>query len=267
MIHKSLLVGAVGVLVACLIGGSATGLSAQDGANPYDAGMDRRAGEALFDRHCSRCHGLGATGGETGPDLTTGRFRHASTDTGLFGVISRGVPDTEMNAFRRARTDQDIWQLVTYLRSLSGGPRVEVPGDPSQGEQLYRGKGECNRCHMIDGVGGLHGPDLSDIGDRRSPDDLLSDLVDPNERVRPRWWRMRVVHRDGTAVAGLRMNEGTYSVRILDDDANLWSFLKRDLSERERIETSSMPSYASTLSDGELEDLVAYLYGLTRGES
>jgi putative heme-binding domain-containing protein len=119
---------------------------------------------------------------------------------------------------------------------------------------------------MIDGKGGLHGPDLTDIGDRRSPDELLSDLVDPNERVRPRWWRMRVVHRDGTAVAGLRMNEGTYSVRILDEDANLWSFMKRDLRERERIETSSMPSYAGTLSDGELEDLVAYLYGLTRGE-
>jgi hypothetical protein len=74
------------------------------------------------------------------------------------------------------------------------------------------------------------------------------------------------VHRDGTTVSGLRMNEGTYSVRILDDDSNLWSFMKRDLAERERIETSSMPSYAGELSDGELEDLIAFLYGLTRDE-
>ena len=77
---------------------------------------------------------------------------------------------------------------------------------------------------------------------------------------------MRVIHRDGTGVAGLRMNEGTYSVRILDEDNKLWSFRKRDLRESERIETSSMPSYAETLSDDELVDVVAYLYGLTRGE-
>ncbi|NIP79479.1 MAG: c-type cytochrome, partial [Gemmatimonadetes bacterium] len=83
--------------------------------NPFATAMDARAGEALFDRHCSRCHGLGAAGGETGPDLTTGRFRNASTDVGLFAVISRGVSGTEMPPFRRARSDQDVWQLVSYL--------------------------------------------------------------------------------------------------------------------------------------------------------
>ena len=62
------------------------------------------------------------------------------------------------------------------------------------------------------------------------------------------------------------MNEGTYSVRILDDGDTMWSFQKRDLRESERIETSLMPSLEGTLSDDELEDLVAYLYGLTRGE-
>lgn len=143
---------------------------------------------------------------------------------------------------------------------------MEVPGDPAKGGRLYRNKGGCTSCHMIDGAGGLSGPDLSTIGARRSPEDLLSDLVEPDERVMPRWWRMRVVHRDGTPVAGRRMNEGTYSVRILDEDNHLWSFQKRDLIESERIETSSMPSYTSELSDDELTDLVAYLYGLIRDE-
>jgi len=77
---------------------------------------------------------------------------------------------------------------------------------------------------------------------------------------------MRVTHRDGTRVEGLRMNEGTYSVRILDGEDNLWSFQKRDLIVRERIETSSMLAYGDRMSDSELENLVAYLYGLTRGD-
>ncbi len=262
MLHKNLPLGVMGVLIAGLTGGLATGLAAQ--ANPFTDVPDVRAGQQLFDRQCSVCHGEGAAGGEVGPDLTTGDFRRASTDAGLFNVISEGIPNTAMMGLNATWTDQSVWQMVAYLRSVSGGVRVAVAGNASAGERLFRGRGDCSGCHVIDGEGGRQGPELSTIGDRRSPDELLSDLVDPDESVQPRWWTMRVTHRAGTRVEGLRMNEGTYSVRILDADDNLWSFLKRDLRESERIETSSMPAYAGTLTEGELEDLVAYLYGLTR---
>jgi putative heme-binding domain-containing protein len=119
---------------------------------------------------------------------------------------------------------------------------------------------------MIDGSGGLDGPDLSTIGSRRTPGDLRSDLTDPDERVQPDWWGMRVTHADGTRVEGRRMGEGTYAVRILDAQGRMWSFQKRDLAAYERIERSPMPSYAGRLTDGELQSLVAYLYGLTREE-
>ena len=262
MLHKNSYLGAVGVLMAGLTGGLATGLAAQ--ANPFTAVPDVRAGQQLFARQCSICHGEGAVGGEVGPDLTTGNFQHASTDAGLFNLISEGIPNTAMMGINATRTDQSVWQIVAYLRSVSGGERVAVAGNASAGERLFRGRGDCSGCHVIDGEGGRQGPELSTIGDRRSPDELLSDLVDPDERVEPRWWTMRVTHLDGSRVEGLRMNEGTYSLRLLDAEDNLWSFLKRDLRESERIETSSMPAYAGTLTEGELEDLVAYLYGLTR---
>ena len=264
MLHKILHLGSVGVLVAGLTGGTATGLSAQEQANPYTTELDVESGEVVFRRNCSRCHGFDGTGGERGPDLTSG-FQRASSDTGLFRVISDGVPNTEMRGIYRTRNDQTVWQLVAYIRSLAGGVRTQVVGNPTLGAQLYQGKGDCASCHVIDGEGGRQGPNLTTIGSRRSPQDLRSDLVDPDERVQPRWWRMRVTHRDGTRVEGLRMGEGTFSVRILDADNNLWSFEKRDLIESERIETSSMPSSAGTLNDAEVEDLVAYLYGLRRG--
>ena len=266
MLRKNVGPGVTGILIAGLTGGLATGLSAQEPANPYTTVQDVQSGQQLFARHCSLCHGESATGGEIAPDLTTGEFQHASSDAGLFNVISDGVPDTPMLGINRGRTDQTVWQLVAYLRSLSGGERVAVAGNAATGERLYRAGGNCASCHMIDGEGGQHGPNLSTIGDRRSPDQLLSDLVDPDERVEPRWWTMRVTHRDGTRVEGLRMNEGTYSVRILDADDNMWSFLKQDLLMSARIETSSMPAYRGSLTDDELEDLVAYLYGLTRGD-
>ena len=63
---------------------------------------------------------------------------------------------------------------------------------------------------------------------------------------------------------GFRMNEDSFSLRIMDTDANLWSFQKRELENYERLEKSTMPSYAESLSDVELDDLVAYLFSLRR---
>jgi putative heme-binding domain-containing protein len=262
MLHRRSSLVRSWLLGALLATGSS--LAAQEGTNVYTTANDMASGERQFDRHCSRCHGIGGTGGERGPDLTSG-FRRANTDGGLFVVVRDGVPNTEMRGLGGDATDQSVWQIVTYLRSLTGGARVDVPGDPARGATVYA-RADCGSCHMIGGVGGTDGPDLSTIGSRRSPDELLSDLTDPDERVQPDWWRMHVTHADGTSVEGRRMGEGTYSVRILDAEGRMWSLQKRDLASYERLETSAMPSYAGRLSEGELEDLVAYLYGLTRAE-
>ena len=137
MLLRSLHFGAMSVLIAGL-GGLATGLSAQEDDNPYTTALDAQTGQRLCARQCSVCHGVRATGGEIGPDLTTGEFQHASTDAGLFNVISEGIPNTPMAGINRNRTDQSVWQIVTYLRSLSGGgERVAVSGDAPSGERLY----------------------------------------------------------------------------------------------------------------------------------
>jgi len=253
---------AFSLLAAVLGSGSPNRATAQEPTNVFTTARDVQTGGVMFDRHCSRCHGIGATGGERGPDLTRG-FRRASTDAGLFGVIRGGVPDTEMRGIAAGQSDQTVWQIVAYLRSLTGGMRVEVPGDATAGAQVYA-RSECAGCHVVDGVGGRDGPDLSSVGSRRSPTELRTDLVDPDEDVEPEWWTMRVVHRDGTRVEGRRMGEGTYSVRILDAEGRMWSLQKRDLAESERVETSTMPSYRDRLTPQQLQDLVAYLYGLTR---
>ena len=117
---------------------------------------------------------------------------------------------------------------------------------------------------MVGGSGGRLGPDLSTVGNRRDPDELKEDLIEPNETVLPRWWTMKVTRADGSVAEGLRMNEDTFTLRIMDKDENLWHFSKSQIRSSERIETSTMPSASETLSASEVDDLVAYLFSLRK---
>lgn len=239
---------------------------AQDKGNLYDTAVDSRLGERYFQRTCSRCHGQDATGNdETGAPNLTGTLANASTDAGVFRVIREGLRGTAMLPINPATPDANVWQIVTYLNSLRTDPaNIDLPGSASAGQALYAGRGDCASCHMVDGAGGRKGPDLSRVGERRDPDELATDLTNPNEDVAPRWWTMRVTRDDGSTVEGLRMNEDTFTLRLIDENADLWSFAKSDIQSFERDEQSTMPSYDETMTASEVDDLVAYLFSLRK---
>ncbi len=250
----------------CLITTPAAPRAQELNAHEFTTPLDIRMGERLFQQQCGRCHGIDAGGGELGPDLTSG-YRTVSTDAGLFDIIRNGLPNSQMIGISRASTNQSVWMVVSYLNSLNETPDVNLPGNATNGEQLFAGKGNCSSCHMVNGQGGRRGQDLSRVGERRDPDELRSDLQNPDEEVPPRWWTLRVTRQDGSVVQGLRMGEDTFSMRIMDADENLWSFAKDSVQSYERITASTMPATGRTLTSSELDDLIAYLYSLRREES
>ena len=73
---------------------------------------------------------------------------------------------------------------------------------------------------------------------------------------------LRAVTRDGEVITGRRLNEDTYTVQIFDERERLVSLDKADLQELTVLAASPMPSYAETLSEAELADLLAYLVTL-----
>ena len=244
----------------------AGGLGAEEVGNPYTSGIDVRMGQRFFQSKCTSCHGVDARGGDEadGPDLTTGSFRHATTDAGLFRVIRDGIEGTAMRGLRREK-EQVIWQLVTYLRTLSGHVDLaSLPGSVEGGRAAFE-RLDCGRCHIVHGRGGRLGPDLSRVGERRSPEQLAEDLTTPSATVAPRWWTLRVTRADGTVVEGLRMGEDTFNLRLMDGEEQLRSFAKAAVRSIERIEESTMP--LETLLDEERNDLVAYLASLRGNDS
>ncbi len=238
----------------------------QEGQNLYTSAQDVAAGADLFGKRCALCHGADGSGGR-GPDLRQGQFRHGGSDAGLFRSIRFGISDSGMPRLGGGMSEERIWQVVAYVRSLSRSAReVDVPGNPVRGKQLYLGKGDCSRCHTINGVGGRLGPDLSEIAWLRSTRHIKSSIINPDQDIDRRYLSLHILKKDGQAIQGVPLNEDSYSIQLMDLQENLHSLWKRDLEEIRQEERSWMPSYQGTFSDSELDDLVSYLYSL-RGKT
>lgn len=228
--------------------------------NPHTTEADIQAGERVFRRSCSLCHGKGGEGGD-GPDLSLGVFRHGSTDAALFRNILTGIPDTGMGGIYQP--DKKIWQVVAYVRSLSrGGEEVELPGDPGRGRRLYMSRGSCSDCHRLGSSGGRLGPDLTDLGWRRAPDHIRASVTDPSESIADDYRTVEVRTLGGDVVRGLLRNEDRYSIQLFDEFERLRAFTKADLASVDKPGESLMPPLGSFFRGRDLDDLVAYLYSL-----
>lgn len=242
-------------------GGTISGGGSQpaDKANPYATSADLAEGAVAFRHHCAACHGPQGQGGRS-PDLTAVELHHGDTNEALFRTVRFGVSGTEMSGTRFP--DKRVWQIVAYLQSLRSHPtEIDVPGDPVRGKALFDGKGGCKSCHWVQGSGGRLGPELTRIGAGRSLDGLRLALVNPDADVSPDYWQWKVVDKDGKEIAGIRLGEDNFSLRLLDSNENLVSVDKQSLVRIQRQSVSSMPSYES-LSEKDLDDLVAYLHSL-----
>jgi cytochrome c oxidase cbb3-type subunit 3 len=84
-------------------------------------------GERLFAQYnCSGCHFHG--GGGIGPPLMEQTLHYGREPQNIFESIVKGRPNG-MPAWGARIPEQQVWQLVAYVRSLSGGePAAATPG-------------------------------------------------------------------------------------------------------------------------------------------
>ena len=232
--------------------------------------------EFLFVAHCSSCHGLRGEGGR-GPRLSLPRLQKATDDASLSAIITNGVPGGAMPGTRM--TPEENRQLVGYVRHLGSAEAVEVPGNWQNGERLFWGKGNCGACHTVGPRGQRLGPDLTEIGVRRGLAHLRTSLLDPEAEIPDNFavyrrlilmpdnfLQVRVSTADGRQIIGARLNEDLLSIQIRDYSGGLHSLLKSELRELHKDwGKSPMPSYRSSLTEGELVDLLAYLVSLRGG--
>jgi putative heme-binding domain-containing protein len=239
-------------------------LQAQDHGSitdsPFSSPRDRLDGAALFRTACAACHGLLGAGGSNGPSLTKGSFKHGASDEALFRAITKGIPHTPMTPF--AFEGREVWQLISFIRYVNVGKGAEQSkGDPVNGAKIFAAQG-CGRCHS-----GFMAPDLTQIGLRRSLEQLERAVVDPDAEVAPEYWSLRARTKSGQTVSGTRLNEDMDSFQIREPSGQLRSLWKSDLASYEIVHSSPMPAFKNKLQPRELEDLIAYLASLKAGAS
>lgn len=240
----------------CLIAGIGQGY-AQDHTEYEPA--DIEYGRRVYLEQCAACHGEDGAG-VAGVDLRSGPLRRAALDRELIQVIRNGIPGTGMLAIDLDTAE--MTGIVAYVRNMTYEIDVAALGDAGRGRAIFEGPGECLRCHRLQSRGLRTGPDLTRIGALRPLSALRRSLLDPTGTMRPIDRPVELVTADGTRVSGRRLNEDTYTVQILDDDARLRSFDKADLREFRVVTESPMPTYGDRLGPAELADLLAYLVSL-----
>jgi putative heme-binding domain-containing protein len=234
----------------------------QTGSVPAMPKIDWAKAKRMFEANCGACHGLDGKGGR-GPNIASQPLARATNEVQLLTVIARGVPGTEMppSAFLGADGVVHIAAYVKKLAAESAPQKAE--GDPAKGRALYEGKGNCASCHTIAGAGRAYGPDLSHIGARRSPENLAQSIEDPAAEVPEGFLMIRAVTREGSEVNGIRVNEDSFTVQLVDGAGRFHSLRKAGLQQLDKRKGATpMPAYQGIFTREELRDLVAYLSSL-----
>ena len=111
--------------------------------HPYDENAYAIAqGKRLYQQmNCAGCHGM-AGGGGIGPPLMDDKWIYGSDPSNIFATIVEGRPNG-MPSWRGRFGNDEVWQLVAYVRSLSGLQRKDVR--PSRDDHMGAVPDEQNR--------------------------------------------------------------------------------------------------------------------------
>jgi putative membrane-bound dehydrogenase-like protein len=134
---------------------------------------------------------------------------------------------------------------------------LTLKGDLSRGLQIFTKT--CASCHQLGGVGHQVGPDLASVGDK-SPQGLLTSILDPNRSVEARYINYMAVTKNGLSLTGVLASETGNSITLLGPEGKQQVILRTDLEELVSSNKSVMPEgLEKDLRPQDLADLIAFI--------
>ncbi len=152
-----------------------------------------------------------------------------------------------------ARLDEVIAQRVQAYRNAHP--------DAGHGIQVFQQN--CITCHRIKNNGGNIGPNLDGVGSR-GVHRLIEDILDPSRNVDPAFRQTILETNDGRTLAGVGLHEDGKLLVLSDATGKEISVEKEQVKSKTVSLISLMPpNFEQTLSQNDLNDLIAYLMAET----
>lgn len=136
-------------------------------------------------------------------------------------------------------------------------PTVRAGGDAQLGSQLF--KVRCSQCHKLGDIGHAVGPDLASLTDK-SPDAMLTAVLDPNRAVETKFQSFIVITKAGVTHTGLMATETAGSITLRAAEGKEITLLRSEIDEIEGFSKSLMPEgLERELKPTDVAALVAYI--------
>ena len=128
-------------------------------------------GEKLFvEKRCAQCHTANAQGTRVGPDLRT---KLKGSLIGISGAMWNHGPKmwAKMDAVP-SLAPEEMSDLISYLYFLQF---IDPSGNAARGKVVYQEK-RCGGCHLLPGVSGTVGPDLTRAEKLQTPVEVVTEM-------------------------------------------------------------------------------------------
>ena len=172
-------------------------------------------------------------------------------------LAAADVPDLDKRVKKLtqgiAAPKEELEKLIAQRRAAF---RAAQPS-ASAGQAVFAKN--CIACHLIDGKGGLVGPNLAGLS-KRGIDRLVEDVLDPNRNVDPAFRYSNVILKDGRLITGLQKKEEGEVLVFADTTGKQVPVKKSDIRQRIESPASLMPSnFAEIIAPEDFNNLMAYL--------
>ncbi len=165
--------------------------------------------------------------------------RDAAIRSRARALFGGGFPGPRQAAFKRYR------------------PALDLAADTARGEQVF--ERECTTCHKLGDRGHAVGPNLASV-QRRSPEELLLHIIDPNREVAPDFLEYVVSLDDGRILTGLIVAESAGSLTLRRPGGGEDSVLRASIESITATGKSLMPEgLEARVSPQEMADVIAFL--------
>jgi putative membrane-bound dehydrogenase-like protein len=138
-------------------------------------------------------------------------------------------------------------------------PALTLTGTALNGAKIF--ETVCSHCHVYGAIGQKVGPVLTEIN-RKSKEELLHDILDPNASVNTEYISHKVETKEGAIHMGVVDSETDNYIVIKKMGGSKVTINKSDIKSLTSMGTSLMPEgFESSMSAQEMADLLTFLQG------